>query len=69
MDASWTMHFVTEYCARYKVLTQSLDTFLLELQDGTAWVAMAMPTYPETVGGQPPWRLAKASDLGHQLRL
>ena len=58
-----------EYDARYNVLTQPLDTFLLELQDGTAWVVMAMPTYPETVGGQPPRRLVKASDLGRQLRL
>ena len=65
MDASWNMCFVIEYDARYNVLTQHLDTFLLEVPDRTAWVVMAMPTYPETVGGQPPWRLV--TDSGNKM--
>ena len=43
MDASWNVCFVIEFDARYNILTQPLNTFLLEVQDGT--VVMAMPTY------------------------
>ena len=61
MDASWNVFVINVDYVMHNVRPQPLGILPVELQNGTAWVAMAMPADPETVGWQPPRRLVTDS--------